>query len=391
MGKKRKRQKEKQRKRREKKRESNKVGDRVVRVYNKICSTLIENSEDQETPRLAIGVGEEEAATTWSFLWARMREARIFIVPNDRIDAAFVKAGEKIVEVLFGVDSFDDYVDLITGDTFAETNDMIIELANNVKPPDSDYWPFPSLWVSPSGPYPMSKVLLETAISEPVREMVGASRAGTLGWLYTSDHLGQPYITQAVALGSDEGVPALVFPTIYKPSVGWVRPGDLSPWTSQFILSFINNFGTVEEHSPSSTVRSERDRSSKKLSVPLPIPRPYYVVKLKQSTVNREEKKGQSRKSWELTYRHDVRGHYRVLVERGPLPLKGEDADKLTKRGYRIYGPRPVKAYDRRRLIQRGHALPRRDEWVAMLVIWIRSQIRGPEDAPYIPSIRVAS
>lgn len=392
MGK-RKRQKDRQKKRREKKRESNKIGDQVLRIYNRVCATLIENTRDDTTESVFFGVSEEkEAQKVWSFLWARMREARIFVIPNEQIEASVLKAGEKIMEI-FGYEGFNDYADLILGDSFAETNDMIIELSNRVEPPSVDRWPFPTMWIAPRDPVAINKTLLKTGISSAVRNTLGSPQGSILGMLYTTDHLNRPYITQAALLSSKESdaLSALVWPTIYKPDAGWMHPADLSPWTCQMILSFINSFGSVEERSPSSTIRNERDKKTKQLAVPLPIPKPYYVVKLKKSTVRCDEERGAPQKSWELTFQHDVRGHDRVFVERGPLPMREEIRDKLIKRGYRIYVDRPLKSYDKKRLLQRNHPLPRRDEWVALLVIWVKSFRKGPPDAPYVPSIRVVS
>ena len=56
-----------------------------------------------------------------------------------------------------------------------------------------------------------------------------------------------------------------------------------------------------------------------------------------------------------LTYRHDVRGHERCRVQRGPLPLDLKTREILVGRGYTVYENKDPLDDDVRRMLTRGH------------------------------------
>lgn len=121
-------------------------------------------------------------------------------------------------------------------------------------------------------------------------------------------------------------------------------------------------------------------------------PPPFYRVKLRTKVVEEIPEYLKNNTPRRLTYRHDVRGHERCKIRRGPLPLDPKMRQKLVDRGYRVYDhAEQVPDEDVKRLITRGHPLRRDDEWVAVRSHWVRPFIRGDESLPYVPALRVAT
>ena len=90
----------------------------------------------------------------------------------------------------------------------------------------------------------------------------------------------------------------------------------------------------------------------------------------------------------ERDYRWDVRGHERVRVRRGELPIEPADRANLLKRGYRVYTEGEMSVEDTERLCARGKRLRQDKEWVAVLTSWVDHYVKGPEDTPLIPAVR---
>jgi hypothetical protein len=121
-------------------------------------------------------------------------------------------------------------------------------------------------------------------------------------------------------------------------------------------------------------------------------PKPYYVVKLQSQVIERNfrESMKQTRRRVELSHRFPVRGHSRIRIRRGPLPLPAREKELLAKRRYSIYTINPLSAEHAALLADRGIPGKKANEWMAILVSWVRNYEKGPEDKPLIPSIRLA-
>lgn len=118
-------------------------------------------------------------------------------------------------------------------------------------------------------------------------------------------------------------------------------------------------------------------------------PPPYYVVPLQHQVVPQTVAEAESvadtaRRS--LTYQHSVRAHECCKVIRG----KGDIPPKLLLRRYRFYKHGDtISETDRARLQDRNELPPDSPgEWIGILTWWRASHVRGPEDAPFIPSAR---
>ena len=83
-----------------------------------------------------------------------------------------------------------------------------------------------------------------------------------------------------------------------------------------------------------------------------------------------------------------MRGHYRLRVVRGDLPISDKRRRELAEKGYRLLAG-PVVGDDAQRLLSRGIRLPRLGEWAAVKTTWVRAYVRGPEGAPHVPAMRV--
>ena len=122
-------------------------------------------------------------------------------------------------------------------------------------------------------------------------------------------------------------------------------------------------------------------------------PMPYYHVKLRSKTI-RHKIMGTLGVPYHLTYRHDVRAHFRLRVRRGPLPLQGRDREELMQPSdsgnvYKVFEKGALPDDLQFEMTRRGLPGRRDGEWVAIMEIRVREHTKGPEDAPYIPALRL--
>jgi hypothetical protein len=87
-------------------------------------------------------------------------------------------------------------------------------------------------------------------------------------------------------------------------------------------------------------------------------------------------------------YRHEVRGHERVLLRRGPMPLSDRDRRALLGRRYRVYEG-DLDGWASERLSAR--CVPSRPPgtWLAVLATRVKAHERGPAGAPLVRACRV--
>lgn len=176
---------------------------------------------------------------------------------------------------------------------------------------------------------------------------------------------------------------------------GWRAPYSLNPWMLQAVIAAINDHRTfIVQRRPNMNQRYDLRSFAKTMThreLRKPVPKPYYEFELQSKLLDdsvRRTLHAASSRTWKLQHRCDVRGHERVFMQRGVLPISPKEHAKLTKAEYRIYTFGQLSAEDYSRLMERGIAPKRAHEWIAIKHRWVESYIKGPPDGPYIPAIR---
>lgn len=173
---------------------------------------------------------------------------------------------------------------------------------------------------------------------------------------------------------------------------GWSNAFLLNAWILRALVDLVNNYRSicVTQHNPSILLRRQLRKQMRKRKVQI-IPRPYYRVRLQttithkswQETRERLEQKDPRR----MEYRHDVRGHERVYLDRGSKPLADDVRDALIAKGYRLYLD-AVEPSDVIRMSARGVKPKQPHEWIAIKHTWVKAHISPRDDSlPYVPSI----
>jgi hypothetical protein len=284
--------------------------------------------------------------------------------------------------------------------------------------PDPDRWPFPRMWITyvepRSGYTPGMTIEQLAARFGPAHSYARQWAQGELiGQLFTRDF---PLDNDGVAcepqpavftflrvdferlVDSDERgeiyrvVPGMVCDVSYLDGQ-WLSSYSLDPWTTQALFQYLAEFRrfVVERKPDASQRRAHGQAQSRAGDVRLPVPRPFYALHMRPNVVA-EARAGVARRmgrTWKLDHRIDVRGHERVRVARGSLPMESKTRAKLQRAGYRIYDVEPPKPYDVARLVERKVAPKGANEWLAVKVSWISNHERGPETAPHVPALRI--
>lgn len=193
-------------------------------------------------------------------------------------------------------------------------------------------------------------------------------------------------VWELTEFGTSDGN-SFVVPEQFLIHGNWQRSYSLVPWITQgthHLLSSYRKF--IEETTYTATQKYERSKEAKKVRSVF-MPRPYYVVKLTSSVIEEQQRKPGHQQSYRYSYRFDVRGHERIRVRRGRLPLDPKSEAKLRKSGYQIFVNQITDEFIAK-LFQR-HITPKSpDEWIAVKSSWIDSYQKGPDDAPYVPAVR---
>lgn len=182
---------------------------------------------------------------------------------------------------------------------------------------------------------------------------------------------------------------------------GWASGLNLAPWIIPGVIDLVNSFKKLVHEQPRSLSFRKRWEKYQKNAIRLngrgllhPIPPPFYRVDLQQELVTErvnERAKAMSRahRTWQLQHRCDVRGHERIRLARGKLPLPPEVQADLLERNYKVFTHNPVDADTARLMVERHERPKSHDEWLAIKVSWVKPHQRGPEGAPYVPALRV--
>jgi len=173
-------------------------------------------------------------------------------------------------------------------------------------------------------------------------------------------------------------------------SNGWQTPHTLMPWIAHILIDAINQYGSLVLNPVSKLQPVTQARGHEaKWGLTRRMPPQWYPVKIRNTLIVQRAgalRRVQYRES--PSYRFDVRGHERLLVERDKLPLDPKRGRDLRTRGYRIFtGQVDSEVY--LKLMKRGMPSKRQDEWLAVLTTQVKPHVKGPEDAPHIRSVRV--
>lgn len=169
---------------------------------------------------------------------------------------------------------------------------------------------------------------------------------------------------------------------------GWNNPYSLNPWIVTSLVNFVNSYKSiVMEEERSFSAKHRFQKMAKTFGLQMKVPPFYYTVELKQELHRaRSTFPGIPGAHRIYSHRWDVRRHERIRVLRGKYPIDGKTKTAITKRGYKLF-EEELDQNTWRLLKDRGVARGS-NEWIAIKSTWVSPHVRGPEDAPYIPSMR---
>lgn len=214
--------------------------------------------------------------------------------------------------------------------------------------------------------------------SEPVAAIV-------MGYVISTKDDG--YVVELTEYQMADGTSAMI-PEMLRSRGTWARSYSLVPWMTQIFAHVLEQYRTfIKEVTYTPGQRRDLQKKAKQAKVTF-LPKPYYVLRMSNKLLEEQERSSASGPSFRYAYRFDVRGHERVKVQRGPLPISPETEEKLRKRGYQVFLLDIEDDY-LRKLFQR-HITPKRpDEWIAVKSTWVKPHQKGPENAPLVPALRV--
>lgn len=330
--------------------------------------------------------------------------ANIFIMSPDQYVAYHHEADFYTTEEISGYDWLnggnEEKWNLISLDEAQDHMEKVISAGRLTPLPDPERWPFSSMWISFGAGIPMSKLMLAARLQSQTIVGMGMKNAILLGQLWTLTDNG-PLIIEAIEFMSDNdytgSVAGICWGSVFsplEPDPGWRHPYDLNPWICNAIHAHLISFKTfvIERNwTPEQRRNIRKGDDVPNVIEQIPIPKPYYLIKLKNSVIHEGFRSAlPPRRKFEYQHRFHVRGHYRVRVKRGLLPMSIETREILVARKYTIYAINPMSERHTRMLAERGVSPKRPHEWVAILESWVRDHKKGPDDGPFVPSVRVA-
>jgi len=171
----------------------------------------------------------------------------------------------------------------------------------------------------------------------------------------------------------------------------WDRVHTLSPWIINALVSYVNEHKKLVEAGPNGFgYKSLVKKLAKGLAMTPPVPRPFYVVYLKDEVIREHARQRTVAIKREIDWQHrwNVRGHDCIRYTRGPLPIDSETEAALLKRRYKIFTDTQPDSQTFMALAKRGIPPKAEDEWLAVLSVWRESFVKGPSDKPLIESVR---
>jgi len=167
----------------------------------------------------------------------------------------------------------------------------------------------------------------------------------------------------------------------------WDNPYNLDPWVIPALVTLVNQNISVTEEKQKFSHRMMMQKASKKAGFKKPIPAPYYPLVLNTELVNNAvsetHKSCKERRAQE--WRHDVRGHWRMRIKRGPLPIDEKTLKKLNKCGYEVLTAGQVPYDIALHLNRRNMNLRKEGEWIAWKLTWINDHVSPSNPDWHIP------
>lgn len=173
---------------------------------------------------------------------------------------------------------------------------------------------------------------------------------------------------------------------------GWAYGYTLMPWVINGVVDAINeNRKSILPVGPMTMRQAWKKVTKSRKTRTRESPPAFYPIILNPDTAAAYcQAKIRSMVPKDITYSHrwDVMGHERLKIRRGLLPLDPVIEEKLFDRGYLIHEG-TLSDEDATRLAKRGIEPKSEYEWVALKVINVSPHVRGPEDKPYVPAMRI--
>jgi hypothetical protein len=241
--------------------------------------------------------------------------------------------------------------------------------------------PFPSCYIG----FGEGIVIPDDKVGADAQEFLAKSglRIGpSVGMLATrSGHL------YSVSTYSGAGASSVMAAEVYE--FGECQPSNIPfGWLLYLYLAAMSQVPPVASKVDCSSVSARRlvDKAAKS-GAPRRPPPPFYKVSITADRF-REIVRSATTEPKEWSHRWDVRQHDRTRFLRGVGEVPPDKAAILLTRGYEIdFAPGDdVRA----ELAARGLPPPGEGEWIATKRWKVKEHIRGPEDKPYVPALRVS-
>ena len=380
----------------------------TLESYMMICSWLLEDSRKDRTTIKLGSANPCEHKQDSSAIWAKMRNARIFHFTFDQFQRIYHGADVYTTEEIAGMDWGSLGENTISKSESKHHQTIVTKIG--LTWPFPEHLPFDNIFLGLGAGVPLTPTQFFLRMSMDRAKEIQIAAAKLMGYLVTvqgdviefmvtknlPDTLGMYFHPKRAGAGL-----RVIGNFVEQPEGNWDGPYDLTPWIIGGLVQSINDHQTVIIEGEGRIARQQhwRKRAKKDFRIKH-IPPPYYTVTIQARTIKEELfSKWKSDKTRTLAYQHDRRGHYRVRVARGPLPMSEKDRKKFEARAKHIGGGSEQKIFETKRLDEdtikelnkRNVPLKRTDEWMVVLITWV-DDMKVPADpepgVPYVPSIR---
>lgn len=359
--------------------------DDTLDFYHRLLADLLTASREPGHLKL-----EPEEKANWrrriqmtTEAWAVLNEARVFAFDPQVYRHIYIEADRYTTEVMCGIEYSTDEQAEVPMEEAKHLLETIMWQCKHVTFPET--WPFETIYLGFGQGLHVSAADFDVRrehYSKALNDELTA--AFVRGYLITTKNGGNVWEMVEYETRHENNA---VVPEQMLTHGNWQRSYSLVPWMTQGMNRLLSSYRKfIEEQNYTTTQKYDRGKQAKKLKSFF-MPRPYYVVKLTNKIIEEEDRKPGNAPHYRFNYRFDVRGHERVKVRRGRLPLDAKLDAKLRKRGYQIFLNQITDEFIRK-LFERHISPKSPDEWVAVLSTWVDAYQKGPENAPYIPAIR---
>jgi hypothetical protein len=179
----------------------------------------------------------------------------------------------------------------------------------------------------------------------------------------------------------------------------WMRPDTLTAWIVPWLINYINEHQALVVDKTRALSHKYMLKNMRRRYKHQPaVPPPYYVVPISMDDVREEQDYGEEGgpgRGVDWSHRWKRRGHERVKVRRGKLPLDPKKEQRLRrewggcKGNFEMFTTSGLSIRAAKAMAKRGIPFKRPDEWVAVLYTWIDEQVvlKDRLDLPFIPSV----